>query len=139
MEVKASSPEEEIVERKVGVCLFFSSLDSGLQAGTPRRPSDSQTCPMVVLFKYLPWLPITPRVKYKLCVQLLIFYFSTHIIFTPDTPNHLNSPSTFTHLHLCTSRILHLKLLIWQTPMHPSKPSFTNASPRRLSPNPLLK
>lgn len=142
LEVKTSSLEEEILERKVGVWLFFS-LDSGLQARPPRRPSDS----MVILFKYLPWLPITPRVKHKLIrfaqrysasSSYLIFYFSTHIIFTPDTPNHLNSLSTFTHLHLCTSRILHLKLLIWKTSMHPSKSSFTNASSRRLSPNPLL-
>lgn len=136
-EVQASSLEEETVERKVGVCLFFSSLDSGLQARTPRRPPDSQTCPMVVLFKYRPWLPITPWVKHKLICfaqrysvssSCLIFYFSTHIIFTAATPTHPNSPNTFTHLHLCTRRILHLKLLIWRTPMHPSKPSFTNAS-----------
>lgn len=64
----------------------------------------------------------------------IISYFSPHIIFTPDTPSHLNSPDTFTYLPLCSSRTLHL--LIWQTSMHCSKPSFTNASSRKPSPNP---
>ena len=59
LEIKAGFLEEEILERKVGI-LFLSS-----QARPSRSLSDSQTYPMVVFLKHLPWLPITPRIKHK--------------------------------------------------------------------------
>lgn len=98
--------------------MFFSSLDSGLRARTPRRPSDSQTRPMVVLFKYL-----TPGVKHRLTrfaqrysvsSSCLIFHFSTHVVFIPDTPNHLNRP-TYPSIHSLTHPFI-----------HPFTHSFTN-------------
>lgn len=125
LEVKAGFQEEAALEKKVEFWSLLYSLGSGLQPRPFEGLSDIQTCSMAVLFKHLPSFLNAPRVKHKLIcfahrcsesTSCLIAYSSPHIIFPPDTPSHLNSPGTFTHLHLCPGRTLHLRLLIWQTP-----------------------
>lgn len=86
LEVKTAFLEENWKEKQESSC--SSPLRTQLQARPPRSLSDSQTCPMVVLLKHLPWLPITPRIKHKLIhfaqrhsesSSCLIFLTSPHI------------------------------------------------------------
>lgn len=144
--VRAGSREEAAVERKVE-----PSHPSPLWALDPRLgpqgPSPYTDLSSGWPAQTLPMAPCHPQGKtqaHSLCTQMLCVQLMSHFLslsthhLQSRHPSHLNCPGTLTDLYLCPGRTLHLGLLFWQTPTHPSRRSFTNTSSRKPSPNPLL-
>lgn len=137
LDVRAGFLEEVALERKVGVWLLLSSLDLELQVrgrvGFDLTPRSDRWLPCSNTSRGSLWI----KCKFiRFLIQLLL-NSQSHFLF-PHThlhlgqPSHLNFPGIF---HNCTFGIAGASS--WQTPMHPSRPDFMDASSSKPSPIPL--
>lgn len=110
LEVRAGFLEEAALKRKAGVQSLLSSPRSGLQDRLHRDLSDTQIWSIAALFKYLPWLPVTPRIKYK-CIHFAVQFLlncQSHFLFPPTYHLHCSHRKSLEFpWNFCTSASVH--------------------------------